>query len=538
MDSLEPAALEEREAMLPCLDPGVATIESLPLRDVTELRSAAGRSYGQILKSSALVGGSSLLNVLIGMVRTKVMAVLLGPAGFGMFGVYGSIAALAQTVAGMGVNSSGVRQMAEAAGTGDARRIARTTVVLRRVSLLLGLLGAALMLALSRPIAVLTFGNSAHASAIGGLSAAVFLMLVSAGQSARVQGLRRIAELAKISVVGALAGTLLTIPLVFWLRERGVIPALTAVAAATLGASWWYSRTVLVEGVSVSGPELRHESSALLKLGFAFMSSGLMTMGVAYVVRTTVLRKVGMEATGLYQSAWTLGGLYVGFILQAMGADFYPRLTACIANQLECNRLVNEQMEVGLLLAGPGVLATLTCAPLAIAVFYSSRFLPAVEILRWICLGTLLQVVTWPMGFIIVAKARQALFFWCEAAWALVSLALAWMCVSSFGLKGAGVAFFGSYVFHGLLIYGVIRRLSGFRWSVENARRTLFFAAGTAVVFVGPYLLPAYAAIAVGALATVASAAYSLYVLLHLVSRDQLPPIVRRLVPLQPNLVK
>jgi PST family polysaccharide transporter len=79
-------------------------------------------------------------------------------------------------------------------------------------------------------------------------------------------------------------------------------------------------------------------------LGFAFVSSGLMTMGVAYVVRTTVLRKVGLAATGLYQSAWRLGGLYVAFILQAMGADFYARLTACVANRQECNRLVNEQM--------------------------------------------------------------------------------------------------------------------------------------------------------------------------------------------------
>ena len=58
-------------------------------------------------------------------------------------------------------------------------------------------------------------------------------------------------------------------------------------------------------------------------------------MGVAYVVRITVLRKVGIEATGLYQSAWTLGGLYVAFILQAMGADFYPRLTACIAESAD-----------------------------------------------------------------------------------------------------------------------------------------------------------------------------------------------------------
>ena len=74
--------------------------------------------------------------------------------------------------------------------------------------------------------------------------------------------------------------------------------------------------------------QVRQEASALLKLGSAFMASGLMTMGVAYVVRVIVLRKIGFEATGLYQSAWTLGGLYVGFILQAMGADFYPRLTA------------------------------------------------------------------------------------------------------------------------------------------------------------------------------------------------------------------
>jgi enterobacterial common antigen flippase len=504
-----------------------------PARAVSPVvdQSSSQKSYGQILKSSALVGGSSLLNVAIGMVRTKVMALLLGPAGFGLFGVYNSIATLAQTLAGMGVNSSGVRQIAEAAGSGDERRIAETSQVLHRVSFVLGLLGALLMAVLARPVAVITFGNSAHTATVAGLSGIVFLMLLSGGQSARIQGLRRIAVLAKVSVVSALGGTLLSIPLVYFLRERGILPALIAVAATTLAASWWYSRQIPVDSVSVSRVELRQESAALLKLGFAFMSSGLMTMGVAYVVRITVLRKVGMEATGMYQAAWTLGGLYVAFILQAMGADFYPRLTACIANRQAANRLVNEQVEIGLLLAGPGVLATLTCAPLAIALFYSTRFLPAVEILRWICLGTLLQVVTWPMGYIIVAKARQALFFWCEAAWATVSLALAWVCVSYFGLKGAGIAFFGSYIFHGVLIYGVIRRLSGFRWSAENAKRCLIFFVGTATVFAAPYFLSFNEAVALGLVATLLSAAYSVHVLLHLVPREQLPHLLRKFLP-------
>ena len=59
-------------------------------------------SYGQILKSSALVGGSQALNLGIGIVRTKAMALLLGPAGFGLFGLYGSIADLTQNFAGLG----------------------------------------------------------------------------------------------------------------------------------------------------------------------------------------------------------------------------------------------------------------------------------------------------------------------------------------------------------------------------------------------------------------------------------------------------
>ena len=101
-----------------------------------------------------------------------------------------------------------------------------------------------------------------------------------------------------------------------------------------------------------------------------------------------------------------------------MGADFYPRLTAAANDNGECNRLVNEQTEIGVFLAGPGVLATLTFAQIVIAIFYSTKFLAAVPMLRWLCLGTVLQVITWPIGFIVIAKARQKLFFLCETAWA------------------------------------------------------------------------------------------------------------------------
>ena len=487
-------------------------------------------TYGQILKSSVLIGGSSAFNIAIGIVRTKAMALLLGPAGFGLMGLYTSIVNLAQCIAGMGVNSSGVRQIAAAAGSGDPEPVRRTATVLRRTSLGLGLVGGVLLAVLSKPVSRLTFGNDARAVPVALLSFAVLFKSVSDGQGALVQGLRRISDLAKISVLGGLLGTVASVTLVFAFREQGVAPSLIAIAGASLLLSWWFSRKVGLETPALSAAQLGQEARGLLRLGFAFMASGMLTMGAAYAVRIMLVRRVSFEAAGFYQSAWTLGGLYVGFILQAMGADFYPRLTAVIRDRAECNRLVNEQAEVSLLLAGPGIVATLAFAPLVVSLFYSSAFGAAVEVLRWICLGATFQVITWPMGFIIVAEGRQGIFFWSEVAYTAIHLGAAWALVGHLGVNGAGVAFFVSYVCHGLLVYPIVRWLTGFRWSAANRRLGLLFLAFIGLVFCCFYVLPFWLATAVGGLSTLSSGAYCLRALVRLVSPQRVPPTLYRLL--------
>jgi PST family polysaccharide transporter len=255
--------------------------------------------------------------------------------------------------------------------------------------------------------------------------------------------------------------------------------------------------------------DMRHEAGALLRLGMAFMASGFLTMGAAYAVKIIVVRLAGFEAAGLYHSSWTLGGLYVGFILQAMGTDFYPRLTAVSMDHPRCNQLVNQQALVSILLAGPGIIATLTFAPLVIALFYSAEFAAAVGVLRWICLGMMLRVIAWPMGFIVVAKGEQKIFIWTEIAATVVHVGLAWLLVAVFGVAGAGMAFFGLYVWHGVLIYVIVRRLSGFEWSAENRRTALLFLPLIGLVFVGLYVLPFWLATGLGTAGVLATGTYS-----------------------------
>ena len=496
------------------------------------MKKDGASTHGQIIKSSALIGGSTVINVGLGMVRTKVMALLIGTSGMGLFGNYQRVSDFVRMVAGVGINVSGVRQIAEAVGTGDEERIARTVMALRRVAMLTGAVGALLLLIFCKPVSWFMFNDGNHAGAVALLALAVFFADVSAGQAALVQGMRRISDLARLSVWGALFGTVFSIPIIYFYGEAGVVPSLVCTAAMTILASWWYARKVQVRQTSLTWKELTGESRGLLRMGVVFMASGCLAQGGPVVVSAIITHRLGLPAAGLYQSAFMLGGVYLGYVLQAMAADFYPRLTEVAQDNAACNRLVNEQVEVGMLVAGPGVLATLACAPLVIELFYSSKFGAAEGVLRWICLGMLLRVASWPMGFLLMAKGERKLYFWSELGSTTIYISLVWLCVRGWSLTGAGIAFFGSYVLYTTGVWLIARRLTGFQWSPANLRLAALFGPLVSGVFVCWYFLPALITAIIGALAAVITGICSLRVLCTHIPLQRLPRAAQKMLTL------
>ena len=107
-----------------------------------------------------------------------------------------------------------------------------------------------------------------------------------------LQGMRRIADIAKAGVVGAVLGTICSVALVYWFgkgwRSRGTDCRRRRFATAT----WWYRRRVALRLEPLTAAAILNESGALLKLGLAFMASGLLTIGASYVVRIFVVRKL------------------------------------------------------------------------------------------------------------------------------------------------------------------------------------------------------------------------------------------------------
>jgi PST family polysaccharide transporter len=121
------------------------------------------------------------------------------------------------------------------------------------------------------------------------------------------------------------------------------------------------------------------------------------------------------------------------------------------------------------------------------------------------------------------------LFFAAELAWTVVNLGLSWFFVQRFGLTGAGIAFFASYVFHTVMVYAMARRLTGFRWTRPNLHAGVLFVVTIGLVFCAFEWLTLLWATLLGVALTVVSAAYALRALLLLVPLEQLPRAIRRL---------
>lgn len=417
-------------------------------------------SHREILKSSSIVGGAQAITYVVGLLRTKAVALLLGPSGVGLVGLYVSAIGLVGTFAQFGINESGVREVAAAAGTNNSERVAATAKTLRRICWASGIFGWVLTVALAWPLAKWTFGSPEHAWAIAILGSAVLLDLVSGGQRALLQGVRRIGDLARMQIASAIIATVLSVSVYWCLGQDGILPVIILTSLVQLGTSWWFSRRIELAPVRQTWSETWHNSLVLFRLGSAFMYSALLAGAVGLAIRALIVRDLGIEAAGIYQAAWALSGMFGAFVLQAMGTDFYPRLTAAASDDSQVTKLVNEQMEVGMLLTLPVVLAAIALAPLIMQLFYSSEFVCAAVPMQLFLPGVLGQTLSWPIGMVLSAAGSTFWIYFTRTHGAVLQILLTNVLLGVAGISGAAWAFSIYVWIQGFVVFLVVRKTS------------------------------------------------------------------------------
>ena len=207
------------------------------------------------------------------------------------------------------------------------------------------------------------------------------------------------------------------------------------------------------------------------------MWNGILWAGLDMLVRSLIMQGFGAEAAGNYQAAWTFTGVFANVVLSGMASDFFPRLVGMIDDEPQAARAINQQTEIGVLLALPSLFFAAAFAPIIVKILYSAKFDAASGLLTWMAFGVFFRVVCWPMWYVQLAKGASHWFAATQTISVGAQAALTVLLLERYGVVGAAYAYVCAYHDPDARCPRRGRKLIGATWDGETVALVLLSAA-------------------------------------------------------------
>lgn len=480
-------------------------------------RPKENNSYRDMLKNSSLFGGVKVMQLLINIVRGKFVAMFLGPAGMGISSLFNTSAQSIQKIASLGLNTAIVKEISASRSEEELRDILAASNALIYAT---ALLGAVICMACAPWLSELSFGTRERTWGFVLLGVMIFFTIAGSGQTSMLQGLRRVKMLARASITGAVTGLVVGVPLYYFMGDRGIVPAMIALALAIFICNTLSLRRALGRDAARFVWEAhRPVAKRLLRLGMLMMASEVAMTIITYAINAYIRHTGGLDDVGFYQAANSITLQYTEVVFSALMLDYLPRLSSVAADDGRMRTVVNRQMEIVSYLIGPMVCGLILFGPVVIRVLLTSSFLEITPLVRWMSLGMVLKALMAPLGLISFAKDNARLYLWLEGIGGpLMTLALSCIMYRLFGLVGLGYALVADCGLCLAVYYIVNRLLYSYRLNPAVWRAVLFASVPACSTFAASYIpdaLTAYTVMGVLTAATCITALYRLKSLWH-----------------------
>ncbi len=399
-----------------------------------------GASYHHILKYTGIFGGVEGINILVGIIRNKLVALILGPNGMGLLSLFNSTIKLLSDSTNFGIAMSGVKQISEDYDRQEEKaRLEASVSLIRSWAFLTALLGMVLCVVLSPLLNWWTFNWGDHTLHFIFLSPAVALMAVTGGEAAILKGLRQLKSLARISVYNVIGALITSVPIYYFYGESGIVPSLLVMALIQMLLTIGVSYRLCPPRLSFNRRFLR-KGMNMIKLGGAFVLAGIMGSGAEFFIRSFLNNTGSLETVGLYNAGYMIIITYAGMVFSAMETDYFPRLSSIQGTGPSLNACVNRQIEVSVLLISPLLVALMIAVPVLLPLLYSGEFVFAGDMIQVAVFAMYLRAVTLPIAYLPLAKGDSLSYLLMEAVYDIAVVLLVVFGFKAWGLRGAGLA--------------------------------------------------------------------------------------------------
>lgn len=432
-------------------------------------------SYGNILKSIGLFGGVKVFQILVSIIKNKIVAVLIGPAGMGIVGLITSATGTVTAATGFGLHTSSVRDIAKATQSGDEKRIGIVVSVLRKLVIFTGLLGTAVTFLCAPVLSQWSFGNTDYTVAFRVVSVILFFDQLCVGQTALLQGTFHYKYMARSALFGSIIGLLVAVPLYYIWNINAIVPVIIISSLTNLILAWFYGRKIQTQNVQLTFSEIWKEGKGMLILGLAIALSGFVGMGQKYILQSCVSKIGSVADVGLYAAGIAIATQYIDVILQSMGTDYSPRLAAVSEDTPVFVETINRQTKLMLTIVTPLIIPFIVLIRELTILLYSTKFIDISGMIEWMMLGMFFRTTSWCLSYSVVARGESKKFFWNESLSCAYGLLFAIIGYKVVSFTGMGIAICLNYICYTLQMYILCRKSFGFHYNVDVKKTVAIF---------------------------------------------------------------
>lgn len=405
------------------------------------------QGYKNIFKSTFLFGFVQIFNIVVKVMLNKMAAILLGPAGMGIIGLFHNSTNMLKTGCGLGIPQSAVRDISEANAAKDDERFSSLISVTNKIVRFTAFFGVALTALLSPFLSKWTFDTDNYTLSYILLSLCVGFSIMTDGKLAILKGMRRLRDLAKASMYGSVLGLLIAVPFYYFLGVDGIAPSLVTLALGTYVVAEFYVRKVRHSNIKTDFNRFCYLVKNMVMMGCSLMFVSFIAFFFDLAVASYISYVGGLVDVGLYQAGVTIISSYFGIVITAMSTDYYPRISAVRKDNAKLQTEMNRQSEVGLIMVFPLAVIFIFLSSFFIQLLYDSSFERSNDYTNYALLGTIMIIVSNSMGMILLAKQASKIFLWSVILQRIIIIAVYVFFYRFWGLLGLGLA----YIFNGLL---------------------------------------------------------------------------------------
>lgn len=430
--------------------------------------SSEKNSYRQIFKATSVFGGVQVFQIIANLLKSKIIALLLGPEGVGIFSLLLNPVNLVSQVTGLGINSSAIRDVAKSAD--DELELRKTVKTVRSWARITGLIGVLFLLLFAPWISRWTFGSEDYARDFQLLSVVVLFVALGNENDVILKGKRRIHYIAKAGVFSAFLGLIASVPIYYFFGKDGIVAVIMITYLSIYLFNKYFASKENIHNIELSRDEIFNRGKGMAALGSMMMLGTIVQTLTMYFTNMFIRSNGDLSDVGLFQAGMSITAVSIDMVYNAMAGDFYPRLSAICDDKKQAEKLINQQAEMAALLTTPIIIGMLIFAPSLIRLFLSSEFLSIQTFISWIFIAVAFRPVSYTIYYLLLAKGNTKSCFIFSVVVNSILIILYPLGYTLWGIEGLGVGYLLMMIIYAVSIVLYVYKHYGIRYDTSFCR--------------------------------------------------------------------